>query len=365
MSQFAISPAYSETLLMNKRTFPLLIPFLVLTLSCLLIACQATPAADDAEVTTAQVESVEVESAVAEQDDVDADGGEQVDADADDAEHDDADSEEVEHVDVDANEVESAVADADETEPIAADPEEAEQAEAPTEAQEAAIWVTSEIRIPGADDQKIAATLTAPEGGQPVPAVLLLHMLGSSQQAWLESDLLTELQQNGYATLTIDMRGHGATGGINDWDRAEIDHLLVWQYLRDLPQIDGQATAVIGASIGANMALRLGASVPQIDTVVLLSPGLEYRGVTSDDALANYGPRPIFYAAARGDSYADSSVTALADQSTGPKQLEKLEGSAHGTQMLTAEPALSEKITAWLDQHVATGDPEPESTDGA
>jgi len=162
--------------------------------------------------------------------------------------------------------------------------------------------VTRDFSVAAADGLEIAGMATLPESGDPVPAVLLLHMLGSNQQAWLESDLLTMLNDQGYATFTVDMRGHGATGGTNDWNLAQTDLQVVWQYLRDLPEVDGQATAVIGASIGANMALRLTANVPQIDTAVLLSPGLEYRGVTTEDALADYGERPLFYAVSEGDS---------------------------------------------------------------
>jgi len=343
----------AKLLRMIKRTLPLLIPLLLITLSFLLIACQAAPAADIVEVTTAQAEPVEAESAPAEE----------TEADSDEVEHEQADTEKAEHEEAGSDETEHEDAEGEEAEQEDVDSEDSESANAVEEGQEERTWDTLEMRIPGADDQLIAATFTAPVEGEPVPAVLLLHMLGSHQGAWSESELLTQLHDSGYATMTIDMRGHGATGGINDWDKAQTDHLRVWQRLRDMPQVDGQATAVIGASIGANMALRLGADVPQIDTVVLLSPGLEYQGVTTDDALVNYGERPLFYAAATGDSYADGSVTALAAQSTGPKQVEKLEGNAHGTQMLTAEPALSEQITAWLDEHVATGDPEIAAVD--
>ena len=219
-------------------------------------------------------------------------------------------------------------------------------------------WVSSDVSIPASDGLEIAGTVTLPETDEPVPTVLLLHMLGGSQSDWSAGELLNELHDRGYATLAIDMRGHGATGGRQDWGLAETDLQIVWQYLRDLPQVDPQATAVIGASIGANMALRLAANVPQIDTAVLLSPGLDYRGVTTDDALANYGERPVFYAASADDQYAADSVGALFGQTPGPKQAEIFDGSAHGTQMLTAVPEISSLVGDWLDAHVETGGPE-------
>jgi len=269
-----------------------------------------------------------------------------------------ADPVEAEPVDAESLEKDS------EADPIEAEPVDAESVEKDSEAdpieaepvqaepEEQRTWVTRDFSVAAADGLEIAGMATLPESGDPVPAVLLLHMLGSNQQAWLESDLLTMLNDQGYATFTVDMRGHGATGGTNDWNLAQTDLQVVWQYLRDLPEVDGQATAVIGASIGANMALRLTANVPQIDTAVLLSPGLEYRGVTTEDALADYGERPLFYAVSEGDSYAAGSVNALFNQTPGLDQVEIFTGSAHGTQMLTAEPGLTDLIVSWLDQHV-------------
>ena len=235
--------------------------------------------------------------------------------------------------------------------PLEAEPVQAEPVEtaSPT-------WTAHDISLPMADGLKIAGIATLPENSDPVPAVLLLHMLGSNQQAWMESDLLAMLNEHGYATMTIDMRGHGATGGSNDWDLAETDLQVVWQYLRDLPEVDGQATAVIGASIGANMALRLAANVPQINTAVLLSPGLDYRGVTTKEALVQYGERPLFLSVSDGDTYASESVSELFDHTAGPKNAKIYEGTAHGTQMLTVESGLSAAIISWLDAHVKKGE---------
>ncbi|MDX1418272.1 MAG: hypothetical protein R3293_28990, partial [Candidatus Promineifilaceae bacterium] len=83
-----------------------------------------------------------------------------------------------------------------EAEPVEAEPVEAEPEAEPAEAEAEAAnrqWVTSAMTIPPADGLEIAATTTLPDAGEPVPAVLLLHMLGSNQEAWSESDLLTQL----------------------------------------------------------------------------------------------------------------------------------------------------------------------------
>ena len=61
------------------------------------------------------------------------------------------------------------------------------------------------------------------------------------------------------------------------------DLLRVWQAMVEREDVDETNTAIIGASIGANMALVTAANEAEIDTVVLLSPGLDYFGVTTDE----------------------------------------------------------------------------------
>ena len=156
----------------------------------------------------------------------------------------------------------------------------------------------------------------------------------------------------GYAVLALDMRGHGDTGGENNWDLAASDLETVMGILIDQPEIHKDRVAIIGASIGSNMALITGAAVPNISSVVLLSPGLDYQGVTTEDALADYGNRSLLIVASSEDSYAAESSQALADQSTGLVNFKLYDGAGHGTRMFAAEPGLIDLILAHLNQYV-------------
>jgi pimeloyl-ACP methyl ester carboxylesterase len=129
-------------------------------------------------------------------------------------------------------------------------------------------------------------------------------MLGSNRGVWADNGLANLLADNSFAVLAIDMRGHGETGGRRDWAAVERDVQQIWQEFTNWPEVDGERTAVIGASIGSNMALIAAANEPAIKTVVLLSPGLNYAGVTTEDRNVAYGERPILIAASAEDSYA-------------------------------------------------------------
>jgi hypothetical protein len=99
------------------------------------------------------------------------------------------------------------------------------------------------------------------------------------------------------------------------------------------------------------MALRTGAIIEAINTVVLLSPGLDYFGVTTEDALAVWGKRPLLIVASEEDSYAANSSRTLAEQAPGEVVLQMYQSAGHGTNMFNAEPELTMQIVEWLANH--------------
>jgi pimeloyl-ACP methyl ester carboxylesterase len=173
-------------------------------------------------------------------------------------------------------------------------------------------------------------------------------MLWSDRTVW--EDYAHELAGNGIAVFALDMRGHGETGGEVNWDLAEEDIQFVWENLSDRPDIDANRTGIIGASIGANMALISGVNEPQILTVVLLSPGLSYAGVETSDAMFAYGERPVFIVASEEDTYSADSSRTLQELAVGDSRLEMFQGAGHGTNMLENEPGLGAEVIEYLKE---------------
>jgi alpha-beta hydrolase superfamily lysophospholipase len=202
------------------------------------------------------------------------------------------------------------------------------------------------------DGLQLLGTFYPAAGAGPWPAVLLLHMLGSDREAWAETGLPDALAGAGFAVLALDMRGHGDTGGTRDWARAEDDLLRVWRYLVDRGDVDPRRIAIVGASIGANLALRMGAREPFIPTVVLLSPGLDYQGVTTADTLTNFAGRPLLVVASSEDGYAADSSRTLAEQAGESAQLLIYDGAGHGTNMFGPQPDLIDVILDWLGDNL-------------
>ena len=110
------------------------------------------------------------------------------------------------------------------------------------------------------DGVSIATTLYLPDGAPPAagwPAIVMAHGLGGDRQGM--NALAEQLYvPRGYAVLTYDARGHGASGGVVDVDGpAEISDLRVlFERLRARPDVKDDAIGGWGISLGGGAMLR-------------------------------------------------------------------------------------------------------------
>ncbi len=202
------------------------------------------------------------------------------------------------------------------------------------------------VRIAGAGGLTVVGNLDGVVPGDPRPGVLLLHMLGSNRFSW--EPLIDTLVARGYVTLAIDLRGHGDTGGDADWELARADVAAALDYLKSHDGVDATRLAVVGASIGANLALVLAAERPDVGAVVALSPGLDYRGVKTEPAAEGLSGRAVWLVASTGDGYAADSVATLGGE-IADAVVTVMPGKAHGTAMLAADAGMEGRIAEFLD----------------
>ena len=213
------------------------------------------------------------------------------------------------------------------------------------------IMMGERVEVEGTDGLNLVGTLYTPgDSPPPWPGVMLLHMMWGDRSSW--EDFAIQLADAGYMVFTVDMRGHGDTGGEVDWELAGNDLQLLWNYLGERPEIDENHMAVAGASIGANMALVTGSDNSNARTVVLLSPGLNYAGVEIRDPLLNYGERPVLIVASQEDTYAADSSSRLQEIAPGEARLVMYQGAGHGLHMFEREPGLADLVIDWLDDYL-------------
>ncbi len=204
------------------------------------------------------------------------------------------------------------------------------------------------------DGWTIAADYRAPRNRGFV--VILAHGVGSAKGEW--SRLTAALTARGVGTLAIDLRGHADSrrgpGGIQrgyetfdatgEWPRSVGDLLAATRWLKT-HGVDSGRIAFGGASIGANLAAAAAARLRCRTFVVLLSPGVDYRGV----GLVLPADAKILIGAAPGDSYADATARAAAKY---PNVSTFSAPAGHGVQMFD-DPATLARVADWISAQVA------------
>jgi dienelactone hydrolase len=207
-----------------------------------------------------------------------------------------------------------------------------------------------DITLTTSDGVQLAARFYAPENLNADTAVLILvHEAYRDSSSW-EGFHIAALE-NGYAVIALDLRGHGHSEGDLVFDEAmdrDIDAVMEW--IRTTPDLNGDRIIIAGASVGANLALRAGARYPQINTLVLLSPGLMYWEIGTENAILDYGRRPLLLVASENDAYSATSVQKLNELGRGYDKLVIYPGAEHGTEMIRSQPDLSDLIFNWFEQ---------------
>jgi alpha-beta hydrolase superfamily lysophospholipase len=189
------------------------------------------------------------------------------------------------------------------------------------------------------------------------PAVILVHQFGSDRHDW--DGFVPVLNRAGFATLAYDTRGMGRS--LSRWPSKQRyfpprdeeryveamprDVAAGLRFLRARRDVDAERIAIVGASIGANVAYASSASAR---ASVALSP------VPLRDTLRPRRPRP------RGVLFISSRLEAAAVLELAPTVREPTlnmlarDPEAHGIALLR-EPAVRGAILDWLRSHLFAG----------
>ena len=218
----------------------------------------------------------------------------------------------------------------------------------------------TDIVFESADGIQLAGTLYLAAAERP-PSLILLHMLGSTRASWVS--FASQARSAGYTCLAFDLRGHGESrtkGGEqityrgfdqDDWLAAAAD--IDAAKARLLQQgVHPDNILLAGASIGASLALIYAAQHPDIQGVVMLSPGLEYRGIVIEHLVKDFRKRPLLFVTSEGDRYSASSAEQLKSVAPGHCELRTYAGSAHGTDLLASVRNATTQILQWADMVV-------------
>ncbi len=160
------------------------------------------------------------------------------------------------------------------------------------------------------EGQRVMATLETPDSGGPAPVVLLLHgFTGTRDELPIQdtdegvfSRTARVLAEAGYASLRIDFRGSGESGGM--WEDTTFsgqvsDAVMAIDHLAGHPEVDGSRIAILGWSQGGLVGALAAQARPDVKAVILWAPVVEPRRTFGD----------LF-----GDDFIESALVAAPDE---------------------------------------------------
>jgi dienelactone hydrolase len=228
------------------------------------------------------------------------------------------------------------------------------------------------VRLNAADDAGITAAFYA-AATNPSPGVILVHDYGKSREEW--SPYIPVLQRAGFAILAIDLRGHGeSTRRLTvegpksmdyhnfkprDFQDMLLDVNAAYDWLTTQPGIETNRIAIVGAGLGANVAIRYGAFNDEAAAFLLFSPGFVYQEVRTDDVIGKIGARPLRIYVSQFDGFAFESSKRLIDlrkKAGNPgatNDISVCTGDNHGAAMLSNVKQLPGISAVWLQQSLA------------
>ena len=189
--------------------------------------------------------------------------------------------------------------------------------------------------------------------------VLMLHMMPETSLSW--APLAGEVVKVGINVLAIDERGHGES--VNTTDGGKIDfrnftdteqQAKIFDVEAAVRWINGKGIrdiSIVGASIGANLAIRYAADHEEIGEIVAMAPGLDYRGVMTEEAVGRMSAsQAVLFVGAKDDVESLGSIGKLSQTGNVKKETLIYESGGHGTRLFGPHPEVIGRIVDFLKQ---------------
>jgi dienelactone hydrolase len=216
--------------------------------------------------------------------------------------------------------------------------------------------ITTKLFVTTVDGFKIETTIMYTDSGSSLkPCIIFLHELGKGK-SWDHKDIVLDFVAKGYVCVLFNFRGHGGSTPVADLGQLLTDKSLVakdldavFRYMKTDKHIDSTRFGLIGASLGATMAVA-GNGYTGVKASVALS-GLEdgiytlFPGMHLSATLYVAGEKD-FSGSLNVDFAKDAQY--MYNQTDNPKKIIIVPGSQfHGTELLKVA-GINEEIVNWI-----------------
>ena len=200
---------------------------------------------------------------------------------------------------------------------------------------------------------------------EPQPLVILVHQFNETRDQW-QSSFIDSLLSAGFKVLAYDIRGHGKStkqnGNLEDLlsdpVQAPNDIKAVTDWAKKQKGIDSSRIAVIGTSIGGNIALyaalNLGVKVP-----VAVSNGKStfeaYTGYNELMMGRPYFPKvknALLISGSKDGDHEAGQKWILDNFCESPKDMKVYDSGNHGKFLIEEKPEINDLILNWLKKYL-------------
>ncbi|HID33385.1 MAG TPA: alpha/beta fold hydrolase [Anaerolineae bacterium] len=138
------------------------------------------------------------------------------------------------------------------------------------------------------------------------PGVVLVHGTHRTRSDW--QLLAWRMMEQGFATLAIDLRGAGESGGQPDDPNRLADVDAAVDFLKAQAEVNPNDILLVGENDGSWWALKYTSEHPNIRAAALITPGIRADDALLQPIMADYGHRPLFIAVSDNPAIGDDNA---------------------------------------------------------
>lgn len=190
--------------------------------------------------------------------------------------------------------------------------------------------------------------------------VLYLHMMPATKESY--SELASRLQMVKYVGLAIDLRGHGESqDGPDGYKKYSLKETMnsIKDIVAAIDFLKKQGASlnqiyIVGASIGANLAIEYASQYNEIKKIVALSPGTNYYGIKAGELVKNFNAnQKLFIVGSKDDTNVPGDDLQIQKISKNYPYKDNIivniyETGGHGTDILKSNPDVEDNIVEFL-----------------
>ncbi len=225
------------------------------------------------------------------------------------------------------------------------------------------LFAGERISMQAADGHPLVGTLSRPMQTKDLQAgVVLLPMYRHTRESW--QPLVEKLNEAGFTTLALDLRGHGDSrydaDGRDDERRVisrdptlfnamYLDAAAATSWLGKNMHIKAERMALVGASVGCSVALQaVAGGAVKAYAVVVMTPGSNYLGIATLKQIISWPDTPLLILSSEEekDRGAGQIYAALAKKGAELRLFPQTQ--VHGTTMFGKVAGVEDLITDWL-----------------